>query len=122
MYLICLSLLIKCKCVPMLIFEILYILPMDQHSPKDCIILRSYLLYIGRPKVLASNLLPTLIPLSRVSTICFHHVVIKIRHFIFTTGCLPTSTLLETGVGANDCKCSRDQQLNVPSEARRSWK
>jgi hypothetical protein len=23
-------------------------------------------------------------------------------------------------VGANDCKCSRDQRLNVPSEARRS--
>jgi hypothetical protein len=37
--------------------------------------------------------------------------------FIFTTACL-TSTLLETGVDANDCKCSRDQQLNVPSEAR----
>jgi hypothetical protein len=35
---------------------------------------------------------------------------------IFTTGRL-TSTLLETGV-ANDCKCNRDQQLNVASEAR----
>jgi hypothetical protein len=27
--------------------------------------------------------------------------------FIFTTGRLPDVTLLETGVGANDCKCSR---------------
>jgi hypothetical protein len=27
-----------------------------------------------------------------------------------------TSTLLETGVGTNDCKYSRDQQLNVPPE------
>jgi hypothetical protein len=27
--------------------------------------------------------------------------------------------LLETGVRANDCKCSRDQRLNVPSEARK---
>jgi hypothetical protein len=38
----------------------------------------------------------------------------------FTTG--PggrTSTLLETRVAANDCKCSQDQQLNVPSEVRR---
>jgi hypothetical protein len=39
---------------------------------------------------------------------------------IFTTGHLMTSTLLETGVGANDCKSNRDQRLNVPSEARRS--
>jgi hypothetical protein len=30
------------------------------------------------------------------------------------------STLLETGVGANNCKCSRDQRLNVPFEAQRS--
>jgi hypothetical protein len=28
------------------------------------------------------------------------------------------STLFETGVDANNCKCSRDQQRNVPSEAR----
>jgi hypothetical protein len=36
-----------------------------------------------------------------------------------------TSTLLETGVGANDYKCSRErlnEQLNVSSEARRSSK
>jgi hypothetical protein len=31
-----------------------------------------------------------------------------------------TSILLEIGVDANDCKCSWDQRLNVPSEARRS--
>jgi hypothetical protein len=34
-------------------------------------------------------LLPTLIPISGVGTTCFHHVVIKIRHFILTTGRLP---------------------------------
>jgi hypothetical protein len=65
-------------------------------------------------------LLPTLIPLSRVGTTCFHHVVIKIRYLFLRPAACMTSTLLETGVGANDCKCSRDQQLNVPSEARRS--
>jgi hypothetical protein len=37
--------------------------------------------------------------------------------FLRPVVCL-TSTLLETEVGANDCKCSRDQWLNVPSEAR----
>jgi hypothetical protein len=48
----------------------------------------------------------------------FHRVVIKILQlFLQPASCL-TLTLLETGVGANDCKCSRDQQLNVPSEAR----
>jgi hypothetical protein len=55
------------------------------------------------------------LPLShKVGTVqhVFHHVVIKIR--FFTTGRL-TSTLLETGVGANDCKCNWDQQLNVHS-------
>jgi hypothetical protein len=40
--------------------------------------------------------------------------------FIFTT-CRLTSTLLETGVDANDCKCSRDL-LNVPSEGTRDNK
>jgi hypothetical protein len=48
----------------------------------------------------------------------FHRVVIDsailLRHAAFLT--LP---LLENVVGANDCKCSLDQQLNVPSEA---WK
>jgi hypothetical protein len=48
----------------------------------------------------------------------FHHVVIKIRHLFLRPAACLTSTLLETKVGANDCKCSRDQQLNVPSEAR----
>jgi hypothetical protein len=65
-------------------------------------------------------LLPTLIPQSGVGTTCFHHIAIKIRHlFLRPTACL-TSTLLETGVDANNCKCSRDQQFNVPSEARSS--
>jgi hypothetical protein len=25
-------------------------------------------------------------------------------------------------VGTNDCKCSQDQRLNVPSEEQRSWR
>jgi hypothetical protein len=33
---------------------------------------------------------------------------------------LETSILLETGVDANDCKYSRDQQLNVPFEAQKT--
>jgi hypothetical protein len=48
----------------------------------------------------------------------FHHVVIEIRQLVLRPAACLMSTLLETGVGANDCKCSRDQQLNVPSEAR----
>jgi hypothetical protein len=60
-------------------------------------------------------LLPTLIPLSGVGTTCCD----KDSAIIFTTGRLP-SILLETGAVANNCKCSRDQQLNVPSEVRRS--
>jgi hypothetical protein len=35
---------------------------------------------------------------------------------VFATGRLPDPP--ETGVGTNDFKCSRDQRLNVPSEAR----
>jgi hypothetical protein len=63
---------------------------------------------------------PTLI-LSGVGTTCFfHHVVIKIRQLFLRPAAYLTSTPLETGVGANDCKCHRDQRLNVPSEARRS--
>jgi hypothetical protein len=56
-------------------------------------------------------LFPTLNPLSGVGTTCFHHVVIKIRHLFLQPATCLTSTLLETGVGANDCKCSRDQQI-----------
>jgi hypothetical protein len=56
-------------------------------------------------------LFPTLIPLSEVGTV-FHHVVIKTRQLFLPAACL-TSTLLETGVGANDCKCNRDQRPNV---------
>jgi hypothetical protein len=69
--------------------------------------------------IIVDKLFPTLIPLSGVGTTCFHHVVIKIRHLFLRPAACVMSTLLE-GVDANDCKCSRDQQLNVPSEARRS--
>jgi hypothetical protein len=61
---------------------------------------------------------PTFIPLSGASTTYFHHVVIKIRQLLHAA-CL-TSTFLDTGMNANDCKCSRDQKLNVLSEARRN--
>jgi hypothetical protein len=37
-----------------------------------------------------------------------HHVVIKIRRFFLQPAACLMSTLLETGVCANDCKCSRD--------------
>jgi hypothetical protein len=66
-----------------------------------------------------SFLLPTIIPLSGVGTTCLNHVVIKIRHLFLRPAACLTSTLLETGVEAN-CIWSRDQQLNVPSQARRS--
>jgi hypothetical protein len=46
--------------------------------------------------------------------------VIKIRHLFLRLAACLTSNLLETGMDAIDCKYSRDQQLNVPSEARRS--
>jgi hypothetical protein len=72
------------------------------------------------PSVCISLLLPTLIPLSRVGTPCFYHVVIKILQLFLRPAAWLTSTLLKTGAGANDCKCSRDQRLNVPSETRRS--
>jgi hypothetical protein len=67
---------------------------------------------------LICKLLPTLILLSGVGT-CFHHVVIKIWQLFLRPAVCLTSTLLETRVGANDCKCNRDQRLNVPFEARR---
>jgi hypothetical protein len=57
-------------------------------------------------------LLPTLISLSGVGTTYFHHVVIKIRQLFLRPAACLTSTLFETGVGANDCNCSRDQQLS----------
>jgi hypothetical protein len=38
-----------------------------------------------------------------------YHVVIKIRQLFLQPAAFFTSTLLETGVGANDCKCSRDR-------------
>jgi hypothetical protein len=49
----------------------------------------------------------------------FHHVVIKIRQLFLRPAACLTSTLLETGVSANDCKCSRNQRLNVLFEVRR---
>jgi hypothetical protein len=64
---------------------------------------------------------PTLISLSGVVQHVFHYVVIKNRQLFLRTTCL-TSTFLETGMGANDCKCSQDQQLKMPSEAQRSSK
>jgi hypothetical protein len=75
-------------------------------------------IYISR--VSSHLLLSTLIPLSEVGTTCLHHVVKKIRHLFLRPAACLSSTLLETEVDANDCKCSRDLQLNVPSEARRS--
>jgi hypothetical protein len=48
----------------------------------------------------------------------FHYVVIKIRQLFLRSAACLTSTLLESGMDANDC--SRVQQLNVPSEARSS--
>jgi hypothetical protein len=65
-----------------------------------------------------SLLLPTLIPLSGVGVKCFHHVVIKIRQLFLRQAACLTTPFLETGAGANDCKCSRDQRLNVSSEER----
>jgi hypothetical protein len=56
--------------------------------------------------------------LSGIGTTCFHHVVIKIRQSLPRPAARPTSTLLETGVVTDDCKCSRDLRLKVPSEAR----
>jgi hypothetical protein len=75
---------------------------------------------LNAPWFTKSNLPPTLIPLSGVGTTCFSSCCDKIRQFFLRPAAYLTSTLLETGVGANDCKCNRDQRLSVPSEARRS--
>jgi hypothetical protein len=72
------------------------------------------------PCIKNSSLLPTLIPLSGVGTTRFYRVVIKIRHLFLRPAACLTSTLLESRVDTNDCKCILDQQLNVPFEARRS--
>jgi hypothetical protein len=57
------------------------------------------------------------IQLNRVGKTCFSSYFDKDSAIIFTTGRLPVvNTLLESEVGANDRKCSRNQQLNVPSE------
>jgi hypothetical protein len=42
-----------------------------------------------------------------------HPVVITIRQLFLRPAACLTSTLLETRVGADDCKCSRDQRLDV---------
>jgi hypothetical protein len=65
---------------------------------------------------LPTDLPPTIIPLSGVGTTCFD----KDSAIILRSVACLTSSLLETGMGANDCTCNRDQRLNVPSEARRS--
>jgi hypothetical protein len=44
-------------------------------------------------KDLPSSSFPTLIPLSRVGTTCFHHVVIKIRQFFYDRTRLPDVNL-----------------------------
>jgi hypothetical protein len=41
----------------------------------------------------------------------FHHVMIKIRKLFLRSAACLTSTLLETGVGANDCNCSCTNSL-----------
>jgi hypothetical protein len=48
------------------------------------------------------------------------HVVKKSLQLFLRPNAYLTSTLLGNRVGANDCKCSREQQLNVLSEARRN--
>jgi hypothetical protein len=55
--------------------------------------------------------------LSGVGTTCFSSYCDKDSAIIFTTGRLLDINILETEVGANDCKCSRGV-LNVPFEAR----
>jgi hypothetical protein len=50
----------------------------------------------------------------------FFIMLIKIRQLYLRPVTCLTWALLETEVGANDCKCRRDQRLNVPSKARRS--
>jgi hypothetical protein len=67
-------------------------------------------------------LFPTLIPLNgqktcRADLNTFSSCCEKDSAIVFTTASL-TSTVLEAGA-TNDCKCSRDHRLNMPS-ARRS--
>jgi hypothetical protein len=63
---------------------------------------------------------PTLIPLSEVGTTCFLSCCDKDLAIIFTTGRLHDVKPPWNWSGYYDCKCNRDQRLNVPSEARRS--
>jgi hypothetical protein len=43
----------------------------------------------------------------------FHHVVIKIQQLFLRSAACLTTIRLEIEVGANDWKCSRDQQLSL---------
>jgi serine/threonine protein kinase len=52
------------------------------------------------------------IPLNGLVQHVFHHIVIKIHQLFLSPAACLMPTLFETGVSANDCKCSRDQQLN----------
>jgi hypothetical protein len=47
----------------------------------------------------------------------FNHVVNRFGDYVYDRPPALHQTLLETGRGV-DCKCSRHQRLNVPSEAR----
>jgi hypothetical protein len=44
--------------------------------------------------------------------------MIKIQQLFLRPPARLKLTLLETEVGANDCKCNWNQRLNVPSEGR----
>jgi hypothetical protein len=63
-------------------------------------------------------ILLTLIPISGVGTTYFLSRCDINSAIVFTTGRL-MSTFLETGMDVIHCKCSRNHQLNVPSEARK---
>jgi hypothetical protein len=48
----------------------------------------------------------------------FFHLVIKIRQLFLRPAAFLTSTLFETRLGANDCKCSQDISLTKHGGAR----
>jgi CRISPR-associated Cas5-like protein len=51
--------------------------------------------------------------LSGVGTTCFSLCCDTIRQLFLRPAACLTSTLFETGVDVNDCKCSRDQRLSL---------
>jgi hypothetical protein len=71
-----------------------------------------YLLDIAQLTSSSSFPFPTL---SWVGTTCFSSYYDKDSAIFLRPAACLTSTLLENGVGANDCKCSRDQLLDVRS-------